>query len=266
MAADSLQRIALGLEYEGSAFCGWQRQPSARTVQGVVEAAMEQIAGMPIEVVAAGRTDAGVHASGQVIHADVPTSRPVSAWVRGVNSHLPDSVCVNWAQPVSNEFHARFRATGRAYRYLLLNRAVRPAIDHGRIGWYHRPLCSEAMRTAAALLVGRHDFTSFRASECQAKTPVRDLRLLSITQCGERFAFDLEADAFLHHMVRNIVGALISVGNGSKSPGWIASVLSARDRTLAAPTFAPDGLYLTRVTYDAHWDLPHSAPTRGSHI
>jgi tRNA pseudouridine38-40 synthase len=260
-----LQRVALGLEYAGDTFWGWQRQPSGPTVQASVEAAMSAIGGMSIVVSAAGRTDTGVHATGQVIHADVPADRPISAWVRGVNSHLPDTVTVNWAVPVSTEFHARFRATGRAYRYLLLNRATRPGIEHGRVGWHHRPLSVEQMRRAAVALIGRHDFTSFRAAECQARTPVRDLRALAISRRGEYLVIDFEADAFLHHMVRNLVGSLVAVGNGSRPPEWIVEVLGARDRRQAAPTFAPDGLYLSAVTYDAHWGLPNGAsfPDRG---
>jgi tRNA pseudouridine38-40 synthase len=256
-----LQRIAIGLEYLGTRYCGWQRQPALPSLQGVVEAALAKIAGAPVAVTAAGRTDAGVHASVQVVHADVPGSRPLSAWVRGVNSHLPADVCINWAIPVDATFHARFAATARRYRYLLLNRATRPGLAAGRVGWHHRPLDLAAMQTAAVQLVGRHDFSSFRAAECQARTPVRNLVRLDVQRFGECFVFDLEADAFLHHMVRNIVGSLVAVGNGTRTPEWIAQVLAARDRAQAAPTFSPAGLYLCGVAYDPRWRLP-SLPER----
>ena len=260
MTERSGHRIALGLEYAGTRYSGWQRQPNAPSVQASVEAAMKRIAGCDIEITAAGRTDSGVHATAQVIHADVPADRPMSAWVRGVNSNLPDDIGVNWAVAVSTEFHPRFRATGREYRYLLLNRPTRPAVGHHRVGWHHRPLDLAAMQAAAAQLIGRHDFSAFRAAECQARTPVRELRCLEITSepasGGHRFTFTLAADAFLHHMVRNIVGALVAVGNGGRSVESLGEVLAAKDRRLAAPTFAPDGLYLSGVTYDAHWGLP----------
>ena len=251
-----LHRIALGVEYDGSTCFGWQRQSVLPTLQASFEAAISAIAGAPVAVTAAGRTDAGVHATGQVLHADVPVSRPLSAWVRGVNSLLPAQLAVVWAHPVPGEFHARFSATGRRYRYLLVNRPVRPALGHQRAGWHHRPLSLVAMRAAAAMLLGRHDFSAFRAAECQARTPVRDLRTLDIDRNGDLFTFSLAADAFLHHMVRNLVGALVAVGNDSRDPEWIAGVLAARDRRLAAPTFAAAGLYLVGVDYDARWDLP----------
>ena len=254
-------RIALGVEYDGTAFCGWQTQAGGGAVQNAIESALSVIAGSAVATVAAGRTDAGVHATGQVIHADVPASRPLSAWVRGVNSHLPQGVAVNWACPVATEFHARFSATGRRYRYLLLNRPVRPAVLAGRVGWHHQPLDVAAMREAASLLLGRHDFTSFRAAECQAKSPIRELRRAEVCAAGELIAFDFAADAFLHHMVRNLVGSLVYVGKGAHSPAWIADLLAARDRGRAAPTFAPQGLYLTGVDYDAHWGLPAPSAT-----
>lgn len=256
-----MMRIALGIEYDGSAFCGWQTQAGGGAVQNAVERAMSVIAGVTVATVAAGRTDAGVHATGQVIHADVPPSRPLTAWVRGVNSHLPDGVAVLWAHAVDAAFHARFSATGRCYRYLLLNRPVRPAVLAQRVGWHHQPLDVAAMREAASLLLGRHDFTAFRAAECQAKSPVRELRRAAVEAAGDLIAFDFAADAFLHHMVRNLVGSLVYVGKGAHPPGWIAELLAARDRRRAAPTFAPHGLYLTGVDYDAHWGLPAPSAT-----
>lgn len=256
-----MARIALGVEYDGTAFCGWQTQAGGGAVQNAVEHALAGIAGQPVATVAAGRTDAGVHASGQVIHADVPANRPLTAWVRGVNSHLPPGVAIVWAKVVDAAFHARFSATGRSYRYLLLNRPVRPAVLAGRVGWHHHPLDVGAMREAAALLLGRHDFSSFRAAECQAKSPIRELRTASVTTAGDLIALDFRADAFLHHMVRNLVGCLVYVGKGAYPPAWISELLAARDRRLAAPTFAPHGLYLTGVDYDPQWGLPAPSTT-----
>jgi tRNA pseudouridine38-40 synthase len=249
-------RIALGIEYDGSRFCGWQTQTAGCGVQDALQRALAVIAGHPIEVVAAGRTDAGVHATQQVVHFDTTAQRPDSAWVRGVNSFLPDSVAVLWAQPVNAEFHARFSAQTRSYRYVLLNHPVRPAIAAGHIGWFHAPLALAPMQAAAQWLLGTHDFSAFRAAECQAKSPIRTLHSLSITQTGQRFTFDLNANAFLHHMVRNIVGALVYVGKGKHPPEWLGELLQHRDRTRAAPTFAADGLYLYTVRYAPEWALP----------
>jgi tRNA pseudouridine38-40 synthase len=214
------------------------------------------IAGEPIGVTAAGRTDRGVHARGQVVHFDTSASRPDTAWVRGVNAFLPESVAVLWARTVDAEFHARFSALARTYRYRLINRPVRPALAARYAGWYHAPLDVEAMRAAARALIGEHDFSAFRAAECQAKTPVRTLHSLVIEQQAERIDFVVRGNAFLHHMVRNIVGSLVYVGAGKQAPGWIAELLASRDRTKAAPTFAPEGLYLERIDYDAKWGLP----------
>ncbi|HAN55847.1 MAG TPA: tRNA pseudouridine(38-40) synthase TruA [Betaproteobacteria bacterium] len=249
-------RIALGIEYDGSRFCGWQTQTAVCGVQDALQHALAVIAGHPVEVVAAGRTDAGVHATMQVVHFDTVAQRPDSAWVRGVNSFLPDSVVVLWAQPVNAGFHARFSAQTRSYRYLLLNHPVRPAIAAGRIGWFHAPLALAPMQAAAQLLVGTHDFSAFRAAECQAKSPIRTLHSLSVKQTGHRFSFDLSANAFLHHMVRNIVGALVYVGKGKYPPEWVGELLAQRDRSRAAPTFAADGLYLNAVRYAPEWGLP----------
>ncbi len=254
-------RIALGLEYDGSTFCGWQTQPSGCAVQDVVDAALSQIAAHPVQSQCAGRTDAGVHALGQVIHFDSGARRPLTAWVRGVNTLLPRMVAIQWAREVSPDFHARNRATGRTYTYLLLNRAERPGAQHLRVGWHHRPLAVEPMREAARHLHGTHDFSAFRAAECQALSPVKELRHAGIERFGDLVLFEFAADAFLHHMVRNIVGCLLKVGDGTRPPGWLAEVLERRDRTHAAPTFPPHGLYLTAVRYDATWGLP-SSPER----
>jgi tRNA pseudouridine38-40 synthase len=249
-------RIALCAEYDGRGFCGFQSQPDGCGVQDALEHALRAVAGEPVTVIAAGRTDAGVHATAQIAHFDTPVARPDSAWVRGVNAHLPRTAAVLWAQPVAAEFHARFAAHGRHYTYLLHNRAQRPGLSSGRVGWYHRPLDADAMATAAKALIGTHDFSAFRAAECQAKTPVKTLRALAVSRHGDFVRFDFTATAFLHHMVRNIVGALIYVGSGRQPGAWIGELLAARDRTRAAPTFAPDGLYFTGADYDPVHGLP----------
>ena len=251
-----IMRIALGLEYDGSAFCGWQTQPGGGSVQDALEAALAQIAGVPLATVCAGRTDAGVHATGQVVHFDSGVERPLTAWVRGVNTFLPPAVAVRWAQEVDPGFHARFSAFGRRYRYLLLNRSQRPGVGHGRIGWYHHPLDETRMQQAAAMLLGEHDFSAFRAADCQARTPVKTLRQANVRRQGEMIVFDFEASAFLHHMVRNLVGSLVYIGQGKHPPQWMAELLVAKDRRHAAPTFAADGLYLVGVCYESRWGLP----------
>jgi tRNA pseudouridine38-40 synthase len=249
-------RIALGLEYDGSRFCGWQTQPNACAAQDALEAALAGIACEPISTASAGRTDTGVHALAQVVHFDTQALRPESAWVRGVNALLPPAVSVRWAREVAPEFHARFCAEARRYRYLLLNRPVRPGLAAGRAGWYYAPLDLEAMQAAANLLLGEHDFSAFRAAECQAKTPVRTLTELNIRRVNDLLVFDLRANAFLHHMVRNIIGGLVYVGKGKHPPAWMGEILAGRDRKFAAPTFAPDGLYLSGVEYAAKWGIP----------
>jgi tRNA pseudouridine38-40 synthase len=249
-------RIALAVEYEGSAFCGFQSQPSRCGVQDALERAIGEIAGHPVGVSAAGRTDAGVHAVSQIVHFDTDAARPGTAWVRGVNSHLPAAVAILWAHPVAADFHARFAATARHYTYVLQNRAERPALGSRRVGWYHQPLDVDAMRAGATHLAGTHDFSSFRAAECQAKSPVKTLSRAAIAQDGTIVRFDFSANAFLHHMVRNIVGSLVYVGAGRQPPGWIADLLAARNRARAAPTFAGDGLYFAGADYDAGFGLP----------
>ncbi len=249
-------RFALGIEYDGSAFHGWQKQPAGDTVQDVLEAALTQIAGEPVGVVCAGRTDAGVHATGQVVHFDSEAERPLTAWVRGVNTFLPPSVAVRWAQPVSSDFHARFSATGRCYRYLLINRPQRTGVWHGRAGWCHQPLEVAAMQEAANQLLGEHDFSAFRAADCQAKSPRKTMRRAEVRRVGDLVVFDFEAGAFLHHMVRNLVGSLVYIGQGKHPPAWMSDLLAMKDRRLAAPTFSAAGLYLRDVNYDSHWSLP----------
>jgi tRNA pseudouridine38-40 synthase len=250
--------VALGLEYDGSGFCGWQSQSSGCGVQDELERALSAIAGEPIRAVTAGRTDTGVHALNQVVHFDTAMQRPESAWMRGVNAFLPTGVAVNWARQVSDDFHARFSAEERRYAYVLLNRPARPGLLHGKVGWFHAPLDLDAMRTGAEYLLGEHDFSAFRAAECQAKSPVKTLHQLEIQQSGEFFLLQLRANAFLHHMVRNLIGSLVYVGKGKHPPTWIGNILESRDRRLAAPTFAPDGLYLAGVGYDEKWGIPVS--------
>jgi tRNA pseudouridine38-40 synthase len=253
-------RIALGVEYDGSAWRGWQKQPGGDTVQDELESALGRIAGERIAAVCAGRTDAGVHAAGQVAHFDTRAARPVTAWVRGVNTFLPPGIAVRWAQSVDEAFHARFSARGRCYRYLLLNRAQRPGLWHARVGWHHHPLDEERMRQAARLLLGEHDFSAFRAAGCQAKTPVKTMRRAEVRRVGDCLVFDFEAGAFLHHQVRNMVGSLAYVGQGRHPPEWIGELLASRDRTRAAPTFAAAGLYLAGVRYEKCWRLPADDP------
>jgi tRNA pseudouridine38-40 synthase len=225
-------------------------------VQDALERALAGIAGAPIATTCAGRTDRGVHARCQVVHFDTEAQRPQSAWVRGVNALLPDTVAVLWAQPVPDEFHARFSAFARTYRYRLLNRPVRPALGATQLGWFHLPLDVERMREAAALLVGEHDFTAFRSAECQAKSPVRRIHEFSIEREGDRIDFVVRANAFLHHMVRNLVGMLVYVGKGAHPPSWAEEVLLAKDRSKGAPTFGPEGLYLEKIEYEPRWQLP----------
>ncbi len=249
-------RIALAVEYAGFAFCGFQSQPARCGVQDALEHAIGKITGHPVSVAAAGRTDAGVHALSQVAHFDTEALRPESAWVRGVNTHLPQHAAVLWARPVGDDFHARFAATARHYTYLLQNRRERPALGSGRVGWYHHHLDVDAMREAAAYLIGTHDYSTFRAAECQAKSPVKSIARASVARDGTFIRFDFSANAFLHHMVRNIVGSLVRVGAGRQSPIWIAQLIAARDRTRAAPTFAADGLYFAGADYDPRFALP----------
>ncbi|MGI4814564.1 MAG: tRNA pseudouridine(38-40) synthase TruA [Janthinobacterium lividum] len=253
-------RIALGLQYDGAAFSGWQSQPHGNTVQDVLEHALSRFTRTPVSVTVAGRTDAGVHALGQVAHFDTPLSREDFSWVRGVNAFLPASVAVQWARPVPETFHARFGAFERVYHYALCSHPVRQPLLVGRAGWIYAPLNVAAMQSAAALLVGKHDFSAFRSSECQARSPIKVMYGLDLVSSGRFFVFEFRANAFLHHMVRNIMGCLIMVGRGRQTPAWLAEVLASRDRRLAAPTFMPDGLYLSRVVYPAEFAIPEPTP------
>ena len=249
-------RLALAVEYSGHAFCGFQSQKTGCGVQDALERALAEIAGHAVTVNAAGRTDAGVHAVSQIVHFDTTAVRPESAWVRGVNAHLPRTAAVLWAREVPEEFHARFAAVARHYTYLLLTRPERPALLAGQVGWYHHPLDSALLDAGAAHLLGTHDFSAFRAAECQAKSPVKSMTRVAVMQQGPFVRFEFSANAFLQHMVRNMIGALVYVGAGRHDPSWIAELLAARDRARAAPTFAPDGLYLAGADYDARFGLP----------
>ena len=249
-------RIALGVEYDGSRFCGWQTQPEGCAVQDTLERALREVAGAPVATTCAGRTDAGVHALGQVVHFDTDAHRPESAWVRGSNALLPPPCAVTWAREVPGDFHARYAALSRSYRYLLLNHPVRPAAAHGRVGWFHLPLDLERMRAAARFLLGEHDFSAFRSAECQARSPVRTVKRLDVADRDNYVVFEIQANAFLHHMVRNIIGCLLYVGKGKYEPQWVAELLDGRDRARAAPTFDAAGLYLTEIEYEARWGLP----------
>jgi len=248
----ALNRIALGIAYDGRPWQGWQKQTHGQTVQDVLERALKTFVGSPISTVCAGRTDTGVHGLSQVVHLDTEVLRTPESWVRGTNAHLPDSISVQWAQVVPTDFHARFSATARAYTYIILNTRVRHPMWQGRAGWVFQPLNVDAMRQASLCLLGEHDFSSFRSSQCQAKSPVRTMHSIEIVQQGPRIVVQLKANAFLHHMVRNIMGALVQVGQGREPEEYVAKVLQARDRTQGAPTFSPEGLYLTDVTYPGY--------------
>lgn len=256
-------RIAAIVEYDGSAFCGWQWQDDAPSVQAAVEAALSKVANAPLRVITAGRTDSGVHASGQVIHFDTEVQRTPHAWIRGANSHLPPQVALLWAREVDPEFHARFSALGRAYRYVILNRSIRPTFLARRVTHEYRPLDVARMQQAAALLVGTHDFSSYRAIQCQAKSPVRELRRLEVRRAGDLVTITAEANAFLHHMVRNLAGVLMSIGAGEREPDWARQVLVARDRTLGGITASPHGLYLTAVDYPEAFGIPRLSQASG---
>lgn len=249
-------RIALGIEYDGSAYCGWQYQDHSPSVQEKVEQALSRVANHAVRVVCAGRTDTGVHALGQVIHFDTDAQREAHSWVFGANANLPDDIRVVWARHVDENFHARFSAVRRQYRYVIFNRQVRPAILARRVSWEYRSLDIARMRDAAQYLIGEHDFSAYRALACQAKSPVRTLYRLDITQQRELIVLELEANGFLHHMVRNIVGVLLCIGAGAAVPEWAGQVLEQRDRTQGGVTAPPDGLYLTGVVYPDEYGIP----------
>ncbi|MEA3393747.1 MAG: tRNA pseudouridine(38-40) synthase TruA [Pseudomonadota bacterium] len=253
-------RVALGVSYNGQSYDGWQSQPSGRTVQDQLEKALGKFADQRISTLCAGRTDAGVHGLMQVVHFDTSAERAPYAWVRGTNSFLPRDIAVQWAHVVPDEFHCRASALSRRYAYSLLESPVRPSVDAGRVGWVFQPLDLAAMQAAATRLLGEHDFTSFRASACQALSPVKNLLRIEISRRGAYWRFEFEANAFLHHMIRNIMGCLIVIGQGKQAPEWIDEVLAARSRDAAAPTFSPDGLYFLGPRYDARWGLPDRTP------
>lgn len=255
-----MTRIALGLHYDGRAYSGWQSQPHGNTVQDRLEQALAAFAGAPVATTVAGRTDTGVHALGQVVHFDTDLERELFSWVRGVNAFLPPEIAVQWAQVVPDDFHARFSARSRTYYYALYCAPHRAPLVAGHAGYLMLPpgerLDLDAMRAAAALLLGEHDFSSFRAAECQAKTPVKTMYRFDVVGRGDWVFLRVQASAFLHHMVRNLVGSLLLVGRGKQPPAWLGALLAARDRKLAAPTFMPDGLYLAQVGYDDGYRLP----------
>jgi len=249
-------RVALGIEYDGHGFHGWQWQSNAISVQEVVEQALCKVANQPVRVICAGRTDTGVHAQGQVIHFDTQAQRNERAWIFGCNANLPKSVVVTWAQLVDDQFHARFSAKRRRYRYVILNRAVRPTFLMHRVAWEYRPLQAEVMQQAAMSLVGEHDFSAYRASGCQSKTPVREIFTIDIQRKNELVLIDIEANAFLHHMVRNIAGVLMAIGAGEQPVTWAGDVLQSKDRRVGGVTASPHGLYLLDVDYRPDFDLP----------
>ena len=253
-------RIALGIAYRGGAYRGWQSQTSGDTVQDKLEAALSRFATVPVSTICAGRTDAGVHGINQVVHLDTDRIRDDFSWVRGTNTYLPPDISVQWCKPVPEQFHARFSAVGRRYAYILLEAPQRPALEAGLVGWTFRPLDGTAMRAAAQHLLGEHDFSAFRSSQCQAHSPVKHLREISVARHGAYWRFEFEASAFLHHMVRNLMGCLIAVGSGVRDPQWLLDVLKARQRALAAPTFSADGLYFMGPQYDAAFALPTHVP------
>ena len=253
-------RVALGIAYRGQNYHGWQSQPDGNTVQDMLERALGEFVGLARgEIVAttcAGRTDAGVHALNQVVHFDAPVSREIFSWVRGTNRFLPEDIAVQWAQNVEPDFHARNGARGRKYAFLVRESAVRPAIEAGLCGWVFRPLDLDKMREASQALLGEHDFSSFRSSQCQALSPVKEMRRIQINRIGDYWRFDFEASAFLHHMVRNLMGALITIGSGNQPPGYMADLLAERKRELAPPTFPAAGLYFLGPQYDPHLAIP----------
>ncbi len=253
-------RIALGVSYNGSGYEGWQSQLSGNTIQDKLESALTRFCAQPVRVMCAGRTDAGVHGLMQVVHFDTTLEREISSWVRATNAFLPQDIAVQWAQAMPDDFHSRGSAIGRRYAYIVLESAVRPSVEAGRVGWVYRALNEDAMHQAAQYLVGEHDFSSFRAAQCQAKTPVKTLHRIDICRragCESAYwHFEFEANAFLHHMIRNLMGCLVAVGQGLQPPQWMGEVLAARRRDAAAPTFSPDGLYFLGPVYDDRYGVP----------
>ncbi|WP_426150186.1 tRNA pseudouridine(38-40) synthase TruA [Pseudomonas sp. DC3000-4b1] len=257
VAAAGYSRIALGVEYKGSRYKGWQRQADGvRSVQETLEKALSRVAASPVSVLCAGRTDAGVHACGQVVHFDTQAVRPERAWVMGANAELPHDISVTWARPMPADFHARFKAVARRYRYVIYNDPIRPAHLGEEVTWNHRPLDVARMAEAAAPLLGTHDFSAFRASQCQAKSPIKQLHHLRVTRHGQMIVIDVRANAFLHHMVRNLAGVLMAIGSGDKPVSWAREVLEGRERRQGGVTAHPYGLYLVSVEYPQAYALP----------
>ena len=250
-------RVVLGLSYRGLAYQGWQSQPGGATVQDQLERALARFADRPLRTMCAGRTDTGVHALNQVVHLDTDLAREPESWLRGTNRFLPPDIALQWCKIADERFHARYSALGRRYVYVLLESRVRPSVEAGAVGWTFRPLDEEAMQAAACLLIGEHDFSAFRSSECQALSAVKTMRVIEISQRGAYWRFEFDASAFLHHMVRNLMGCLVAVGSGTRDVAWLAEVLASRERRFAAPTFAADGLYFAGPYYDAVHDVPN---------
>ena len=250
-------RVVLGLSYRGLAYQGWQSQPGGATVQDQLERALARFADRPLRTMCAGRTDTGVHALNQVVHLDTDLAREPESWLRGTNRFLPPDIALQWCKIADERFHARYSALGRRYVYVLLESRVRPSVEAGAVGWTFRPLDEEAMQAAACLLIGEHDFSAFRSSECQALSAVKTMRVIEISQRGAYWRFEFDASAFLHHMVRNLMGCLVAVGSGTRDVAWLAEVLASRERRFAAPTFAADGLYFAGPYYDAVHDIPN---------
>jgi tRNA pseudouridine38-40 synthase len=253
-------RLALGVSYNGQPYLGWQSQPSGQTIQDQLEKALSKFCDQRVLTHCAGRTDTGVHGLMQVVHLDTPLERDMHSWVRGTNRYLPSDIAVQWVQEVPDTFHARGSAVARRYVYVLLESPVRPALESGRVGWSFRPLDATAMREAAQHLLGEHDFSSFRASACQALSPVKKLHRIDIHRRGPYWRFEFDGNAFLHHMIRNIMGCLVYVGQGMHPPSWLREVIDARNRDAAAPTFSPDGLYFAGPIYGPEWGLPTTTP------
>jgi tRNA pseudouridine38-40 synthase len=248
--------VVLGVSYRGQAYQGWQSQPGGQTVQDQLERALAKFADQPLRTVCAGRTDTGVHALNQVVHLDTDIPREPQSWVRGTNRFLPADIAVQWCQLTGDSFHARYGAIGRRYVYVLLESVVRPAVEAGAVGWSFRPLDGDAMRAAAQLLLGEHDFSAFRSAECQAPSPIKTMRAITVSKRGAYWRFEFDASAFLHHMVRNLMGCLVAVGSGARDAVWLAEVLAAKERRLAAATFSADGLYFVGPYYDAVHAIP----------
>lgn len=251
-----MKRIALAVEYDGEGFCGWQRQPHCHSVQAELERALSIIAQSPITVYCAGRTDTGVHAAAQVVHFETEVERPMRAWSFGVNSHLCRNVAVHWAASVPDNFHARFSAISRRYRYTLLNRSTRPGYQAGTLGWERTPLDASRMHDAAQVLLGEHDFSSFRSSECQANHAIRYISQLTVARQADRVVLDITANGFLHNMVRIITGSLLSIGRGEQPVEWLRHLLEAQDRTKSGATAPPYGLCFVQPTYPAEFGIP----------